>query len=181
MRYVRVKDGLLALVFVNVGFLVLTGAVGPAAAQPTNETTPTGGEAITDSLTLVSAEYNEGNATAVLSFQADKPTAVTLTDAGAFQQGGEIPQRTAVVDGQTSMQIPVTEVDGMVGVTVSAGNTLYAVPIDTTPDANLFSGDPTWQDMQIAGFSGFAGGLLIVGLVAWRRVRSDEGEVERVL
>lgn len=188
----RIQDLTAGLLFVVVvlgasAALLLAGtatAAGQTAAQ--NATNQTGGQVITDRLTLLNKTYNaaEGgaNSTLSLTFRADGPVAVTLIDAGAFRQGGQLPTKTQVIKGTVTIEMPVTRQGSFVGVTIVAGNTRYAVPYRITkPDSNLFHGDPTWGDAQLAGLSGFAGGLLVVAGVAWRRVTKEEGTVERVL
>jgi hypothetical protein len=54
---------------------------------------------------------------------------VTISDAGRFQEGGKIPVRTVALrsDDTATVEIPVTEKDGYVGVAISTANTpLYA-------------------------------------------------------
>ena len=170
------------------GMLLLAGtatAAGQTTAQ--NASDQADGEVITDGLTLVNKSYQPGedgkNGTLSLTFRADGPQALTLYDAGAFREGGQLPSKTRVIEGTVTIEMPVTRQGSFVGVTVVAGNTRYAVPhrIDGTTDSSLFSGRPTWQDTQIAGLSGFVGGLLVVSGVAYRRVTKNDGEVTRVL
>ncbi|WP_335999366.1 hypothetical protein [Halorientalis halophila] len=184
---------LLSLTVLGGSGLILLTASAAAAGQTTTTEAPTtdqsnqtGGEVITDSLTLVSKSYEadeRGNGTLSLTFRADGPQAVTLYDAGAFMTGGQLPSRTQVIEGTVTVEMPVTRPEGSeyVGVTVVSGGTRYSVPHQVEPDSTLFTGRPTWQDTQIAGLSGFLGGLLVITAVAWRRVTSDKGEVERVL
>ncbi|AQL43937.1 hypothetical protein BV210_15045 [Halorientalis sp. IM1011] len=174
------------LVGITVAFLAI--GTGAATAQTTNQTNQTGGEVVTDGLTLVNTSYEPvedgGNGTLSLTFRADGPQAVTLYDAGAFRQGGQLPSKTKVIEGTVTVEMPVTRQGNFVGVTVVTGNTRYAVPhriAGESGDSHLFRGRPTWQDTQIAGLSGFAGGLLVISGVAYRRVTKDEGEVTRVL
>jgi hypothetical protein len=181
--------GLLFAVIVigATGALLLAGtatAAGQTTAQ--NATNQTGGEVITDGLTLVNTSYEPaedgGNGTLSLTFQADGPQAVTLYDAGAFRNGGQLPSKTKVIEGRHTMEMPVTRQGQFVGVTVVTANTRYAVPHRIgESDSHLFRGDPTWADTQIAGLSGFVGGLLVITGTAVYRVRSEKGEVTRVL
>ncbi|MFD1585504.1 hypothetical protein ACFR9U_00800 [Halorientalis brevis] len=177
---------LLAVLLIGVSLLSGTAAAQETTATPQNTTQPVGGERIHGDLLLVEKTYRDNggqNGTLVLTFKADRPTAVTLIDAGAFMSGGELPTRTAVVDGRTTMTMPVTQVGSMVGITIVSDGVRYAVPYRTSEsaDSHLFTGKPTWQDTRIAGLSGFIGGLVIISFVAWYRVHSDRGSVERVL
>jgi len=173
----------------TVVVLSLAGMLAPVAAAPATDT-PTNStagarpaEQIDANTRLVSSSYDPQNETASVVIESERAQAITVSDAGAFTQGGEIPRRTVVVDDgeRVTVELPVTTVNGKVGLAISTDETLYAEVITVNPDDSLFQGRPTWQDMQVAGFSGFVGGLLVISLVAWHRVKSDQGEVERIL
>ena len=163
-----------------IGLLVLvTGAAATAAGQTTtaqNGSNQTGGEVISEGLTLVNTEYragDDGNGTLALTFQADGPTATTLYDAGAFRYGGKIPSRTSVIDGRYTMEMPVTEVDGMVGVTVVADGTRYAVPVEVDSTSEI--GPPVSIDW-LALFVGI--GLVGISAVGYHKYRDKQQSQE---
>jgi len=112
--------------------------VGPqptAVAQtdaPTNSTATdaasSDGERIDSSLTLVSSSYHPGSGTVTLVLDSDGATAVTLSDAGGFVDGGEINRRTVVAqDGRNTIEFAATETSrGYVGVSIATEDVLYA-------------------------------------------------------
>lgn len=167
------------------GSILLVGTAGaqPTVTNTTNRTaTPTAHEQIDNQTRLISSSYDEQNGTATLVIESDTTQAVTLSDAGGFRQGGQIDTRTVVIERgeRVTVTLPVTKVGSRVGVAIDTKHTLYA-EIIRQPEDHLFQGKPSWQDTRISGLSGFFGGLLVTSLVAWHRVRSDRGEVDRVL
>ncbi|MBX0325581.1 hypothetical protein EGH21_21385 [Halomicroarcula sp. F13] len=124
--------------------LVLAGSA-PAVAQagnspqptaPLTNTTDTPGssdatktERIDGQTVIVDSEYRANKSVALITLRSSAGQAVTLSDAGRFQQGGKVPVRTvAIAAGETTtVELPVTEQDGYVGVAISTENTpLYA-------------------------------------------------------
>lgn len=101
--------------------------------NPLNNSTSTDsasgdGERIDSSLTLVSSTYHPGSGTVTLVLDSDGATAVTLSDAGGFVDGGEINRRTVVAqDGRNTVEFAVTETSrGYVGVSIATEDVLYA-------------------------------------------------------
>lgn len=143
-----------------------TGALQPDA----NETAAGSGERIDSSLTLVSTAYNQGAGTVTMTFDASEPTAVTLSDAGGFIDGGEINRRTFVADGRETVEFAVTQTDrGYVGVSVATDEVLYGEVIQS-PSMSPFSG--------ASGTTGWLGGASIVVLsfiAAGVYIRRKEG------
>jgi hypothetical protein len=109
----------------------------------------------------VSKEWHRTNDTAVLTLYSDKPKAATLSDAGAFTAGGEIPTRTLVLDADetTSVKMPVTAVNGQAGVAVSTADVLYAVKLG----GNGLDGPPV-ESQWLALLVGIACGPAAIGL-----------------
>ncbi len=194
-RTTLVLLGLWALVvMLSIGLTVAI-AAGPASAQPvptetqtpTNDTTVSdapGGERIQEGLVLVDAEYDpgeNGTGTATVTLRVETPVAVTLADAGKFQQGGEIQTRTdALGVGTHTLRLPVTETEsGAVGVTVSTPETLYAVPIQESDRDPLFGGTPGWGTVRIAGIGSGLGVLFALGGEAYRRRSGGRKEVRQ--
>jgi len=172
----------------TVVVLALASVTAPVAAAPAdtpaNSTAQRPAERIGPNTLLISSSYDEQNGTASVVIESERPQTITVSDAGAFSKGGEIPRRITVFGSgeRRTIELPATKINGKIGLAISTDETLYAEVISVAePDDSLFQGRPTWQDMQVAGLSGFVGGLLIVSLVAWHRVKSDQGEVERVL
>ncbi len=129
---------------------------------------------------LVDATYNPSDGTARITLRTDGPTAITLTDAAGFIEGGEVERRSVVVDGEETIVIPVTRVDGYVAVGISTDETLYAVPIETR--SRLFRGTAQWGYVWLAGLLGVVGGSGTVLYYAREFLREDDPEIaERVL
>lgn len=111
---------------------LLVGAVGPVVAQPASPT-PTAQrsdtastERIDGNTVIVRSRYLSNESVALVTLRSERAQSVTLYDAGQFQQGGKPETRTVALDkGQTAtIEIPVTEVDGQVGVGISTRDTL---------------------------------------------------------
>jgi len=110
-----------------------TAAPTTASPQPTTAAASSGGdgrdgERIDSSLTLVSSSYHPASGTVTLVLDSDGATAVTLSDAGGFVDGGEINRRTFVAqDGRNTIEFAVTETSrGYVGVSIATEDVLYA-------------------------------------------------------
>jgi hypothetical protein len=114
-----------------------TATVPPVDELLTDTPTPTpapnasqSGERVDGGLTLLSSSYDADAGTATLQFRASEHTSVTLVDAGAFQEGGVLNDRTMILEpGEHTVEFPVTEVDGMVGVSITTDEVVYAEPI----------------------------------------------------
>lgn len=172
---------IVAAVLVVAGLL----AVSPAAAaspQPTNlqqaensTTAAPTGEQIDSELRLVSSSYNPQSGTASLTFEADSATAVTLSDAGGFIDGGTINRRTLIVDGITTVEFAVTETQrGYVGVSIATEEVLYGEVI-RSPSLSPFRGS--------SGTVGWFGGVGIVlvsfvGAALWKLYKEGGEPVE---
>jgi hypothetical protein len=126
-----------AFVFVVLSIALVTAAA-PAVAQeqPGNATSTTTdsqpeGERISQNLVLVDSGY-DGDGTATVTLRTDSTTAVTLTDAGGFMDGGEIARKTVVLDpGTHTVSLQVTETElGYVGVSIGTRNVLYGEVIN---------------------------------------------------
>jgi len=112
------------------------------------------GTQIEDGLTLLSSSYNPDRGTVTLVFRAEQPTSVTLADAGAFMEEGEINRRTEVVDGKAKMEFAVTEQNGFVGVSIATKETLYGHPIKIG-STDFVPGGPSPEDTWLAGSTVF--------------------------
>jgi hypothetical protein len=136
-------------------------------------------EPITPSLVLCDSELND-NGKAELTFRSDNLQRVLLTDAAAFHRGGRVPQRQVVLRGDevNSITWDVTTHKGYAGVSVQAGDTLYAVPLE---DQSTLVGPP-WSatDVQLAAISAAAGVGVVSILVVIRAVLGRTHSPERV-
>ncbi|MHB9287406.1 hypothetical protein ACKVMT_10265 [Halobacteriales archaeon Cl-PHB] len=160
-------------------------AIAPAAAAnattpATTSPTPEAGERIDSGLVLLDATYDEDTETIVATFRATEPTAVTIADAGAFQEGGTIATTTAIVQPGSPQQLRVsaTKVRGFVGISVSTDDVLYAVPIEV--DGALIGGPWTAQDAQISAIAAALCVSLFTVVMAIRRLTGHADEGERI-
>lgn len=135
--------------YILVGLLLLSLSVPAVAAQeapdapdsPLNQTetpsdtpeaTSPAGERIDNATMLISSSYSERTGMATVTIRSEIPQRIVVSDAGGFVAGGEIEQRSVLVEpGETvEISIPATETEsGFVGVSISTQKTLYAVPI----------------------------------------------------
>jgi len=157
-------------------------ATAPAGPQPTlaqqasaNNSTAAG-EQIDENLRLVSSSYNPSTGTATLVLESDGATAVTLSDAGGFMDGGEINRRTVVADnGRTTVEFAVTETDrGYVGVSIATENVLYGEVIQA-PNLSPFS-DSSGTVGWIAGAGIVV--LSFIGAALWKLYKEGGEPVE---
>ncbi|MHB9288121.1 hypothetical protein ACKVMT_13910 [Halobacteriales archaeon Cl-PHB] len=157
---------------------LLAAALAPAGvaaqANPTNVTaTPTpefqDRERIDENTVLLASSYDPQTGEATVSLRSSTLQQITLSDAGAFIEGGVVQQRSVTAKpGETlRVSMPVTKANEYVGVTVATRSTVYAEPIEVPNQ--LFSGDPTWGSVRIAGLGSLAGAVVALVFAAWRR------------
>lgn len=156
----------------------------PVAAQTADGAAATPADAdvratIDSTTDLLSVDYDGHRGVLVLEVRTDEPTALTITDAGAFSAGGEMARRTEIVDGTATIEMPVTKVEGLVGVTISTPETLYAVPVRVS--FQLWQGTPTWNEVHLSALGGVVGGLGAAVLIARRKRDRDTEEIRRTL
>jgi len=146
--------------------------------EPTE--TPSGSsERIQSDLVLVDSEVdNSGTARLTLRNEGPGSMSLTLTDAGAVRDGGEVPRRTTILpEGVSTVTMPTTEVDGLRAVTVGTSETLYSVVFEGQ-GRSIFAA-PAPNDRLALGI----GVLLTLGAalaIAVRRDDLDDGGIRRV-
>jgi len=156
------------------------------APTPTTPTpTPDAGqnqthERIDNATSLVSASYDSDDGTATVVIESEIPQQITISDSGAFVDGGVVNQRTVFVRPGERVEItmPITKADGFVGVSVATQNTLYAVPLKSQVD--FFEGESTWQTVQVAAIGGAFGVIVMAVILAWRLRDGGTSRVERL-
>ena len=168
-------------IIIVIALLAVVPATG--AAQSANTTTSgpvvdvpeTTGTQIQDGLTLLSSSYDRNSGTATLVFQSDQAIAVTLADAGAFMEEGEINRRAIVVNGKTKVEFGVTEQRGFVGVSISTDETLYGHPIKVQ-NRDFVPGGPSPEDTWLAGSTVFVLFAIALPGAFWanRKMRGKE-------
>jgi hypothetical protein len=140
--------------------------------------TPPAREAIDNLTSIESARLVEDRM--ILVFNSKIPQRVVLTDAGAVFSGGDVPQKSVFLDqGRNRVEMPVTEVQGRVAVTISTRSTLYSKVLDT--GGSLISGPYNREDVQTGTLAGLVAGLGVTGVIAYRRVKGVTDAPERVL
>jgi len=163
-------------------WILSTGATAqelPGETPTPTQTPETPGEQIDESTRLVSAEYNDEDDTVTVVIASDTLQDIVVSDAGAFVEGGVVPQRTATAKPgeQTTIVIPVTRTDeGFVGVSIATRETLYAVPIRVVDPLNPWT-KTTSQDGWLGGISV---SIAMIGLAAWRTKRKSPDAPEGV-
>lgn len=125
--------------------------------------------------------YNSTYGYMIIQIESDIDQRITVTDAGSFIEGGEIPRRTTRVRaGETvTLRLDATLVDDHVVAAVENQHSLYAV-IDDRSSA-IIGGPWDATDVRLAALFGLLGGLTIIGTVAYRRVHGSNNKQERVL
>lgn len=161
-----------------LGSLLLLSAVPPAAAQSGGQNASAecaDAEQLDAATQLCAAELDDGEA--VLMFWSDQEQVVTLTDAGAFSEGGEVPTRDVRLRSNepTVIRFAVTETDGgKAGVGIETDLVTWSVVLR---DARHLLGGPwTVDDARVAAlFASVASGA-VAGVTVLRRRRGEGGE-----
>jgi hypothetical protein len=159
-----------ALIGLFAAALATHALIGTAAAQATETPTePAGspaGEQIDNATVLVSSSYDGSTGEATVKIRSEKLQEITVSDAGAFISGGQVAQRTVLVEpGETAkITLPATEAEGYVGVSIATSQTLYAEPIHSS------GGLSPPNDSGLAGlFSGIV--LMFLSVIGYHTYR----------
>lgn len=177
-----VRVGSLLAVGVVLIIPLLFGAAMPAAAQspPENSSDPCAdAEQIDVNTALCSAEFNDG--AAVLTFRSDSDQTITLTDAAAFSEGGEVPERDVELEAgeMTTVRFDLSTTDaGMAGVGVRTEFTLYSVVF--AEERQLIGGPWSVTDARIAGLFGALSSSFTALITVVRRRVGAGGEPRRI-
>ena len=130
--------------------------------------------------TLVESEVVDrgGQLVARLTLRSDIQQLVTLTDAGGVWEGGEVTTRQIRLDeGETTVEIPVTETDqGGIAVTIATDSVLYAVPLQAQRGGLL----PEDGDDSVAFFVGLTLPVVATRGWLWYRARSVSDSLTEV-
>lgn len=149
-------------------------AAGNATAAPTN------GEQIDNRTVLVSSSYDADDGSAKIVLRSDALQEVTISDAGDFMAGGVVTQRTATLrpGEETSIEMPVDEYKGNVGVSIATARVLYAEPIER--NTAVIGGPWSGRDVQIAAVAAAATMAFWTIIVVVRAVTGRSDEPERI-
>lgn len=171
-----------ALVGVLLLFSVSMGTVaaqesGSAVQVETGESEQVTCEVIDSDTSLCDTTLENGSA--VLTLQSDVNQRITFTDAGAFVAGGVVETQTRIVtEGRSEIVMPVTQQNGFAGVSISTGDVVYAVPLEST--SSLLEPPVTSSDVQAAAGGGAFSVSVAVLFITWRAVTGRDSEPERV-
>lgn len=169
------------------GILLLAGGIGliaTASAQEVgvtqNETETPTGERIDGNTVIVDSRYNAETGRATLTIRSEELQQITLSDAGAFIQGGEISQNSVLVKAGTTQEISVsaTQVRGFVGVSVATDQTLWAEKIT---DIEVNRPPVAYEQVQLLVLLTAVGAAGMTFGVIRRRYQDEEKEAERLL
>lgn len=117
--------------------------------------------------------------TATLILESDTRQSVTLTDAGAMMEGGEMRRRSQLLtEGENRVEFRVTVYRGMAAVTIDTGDVLFGVPLQEP--SSLLSPPYTVSDVQAAGAGAAASVAIVALLVVGRALTGDDRKPERV-
>lgn len=172
-----------ALVVAAAGAAMIGAGVASAQSVPGQENTtdtPTPAERVSENVVLLESSYNADTGEGTFQVRVTRPVSLTLTDAGEFWKGGEMNnQRTvALEEGTHTLTIPLTEVEGAVGATITTEGVRYA---EIIRDFEISRPPVDYQLVQLL----IAGTLLGTAGVTLRVVRSrydDEDDwSERIL
>jgi hypothetical protein len=130
--------------------------------------------------TLVESEVVDrgGQLVARLTLRSDIQQLITLTDAGGVWEGGEVTTRRIRLDeGETTVEIPVTETDqGGIAVTIATDSVLYAVPLQAQRGGLL----PEDGDDSVAFLVGLTLPVIATRGWLWYRARSVSDSLTEV-
>jgi hypothetical protein len=104
---------------------------------------------------------------------------VTVSDAGRFQEGGKIPVRTVAMrsDDTATVEIPVTEKDGYVGVAISTENTPLYAEIVQQPSGDGLNILRALSSLQ-AWLAGAGVAFVWMIIAGYNVIRSENGRPE---
>ena len=136
-------------------------------------------ERIDPNTVIVDAEYRANESVALITIRSRSSQTITLSDGGQFRQGGKVPVTVEPFRaGETAtIEVSVTEVDGMVGVAISTENTrLYSEIIEDNTGGGL---DilRTLSSVQ-AWLAGAAIAFVWMAVAGWSVMRREGGRPE---
>ncbi|MDG5778845.1 hypothetical protein VB773_01040 [Haloarculaceae archaeon H-GB2-1] len=165
-----------------VSLLLLTTAPALAAensTQPMPIANQTQTERIDENTVLLHSEYSATDDVARITLRSETLQTILVSDAGRFTQGGKIPVRGDVLrPGETAtIELPVTEVDGYVGVAIST---------DATPMYAEILQQPTGDGLDIlkaltslqAWLAGAFVAFVWFAIAGWQVLRREGGRPE---
>lgn len=169
-------------IFILIAALVVATFAAPVAAQDGNVSVGVQGETetcdryITEYISLCSADYDDG--VAILVLEGDRRERVTITEAVALTEPGELNRESFIVDGRTEIRFAVSPSNGAAGVTIDDGSTLYGLPLEASEP--LIAGPFTASDAQAAGLGGALSVSVFTLFLVLRAARGESDGGERI-
>jgi hypothetical protein len=181
-RQARVLVVLFGLLLLAGGLAMFVTATASAQGVGLNQTTdePETGERIDNNTVIIDSYYDAESGRAILEIRSDKLQYITLSDAGAFIDGGEISQNTVPIKAGDTQEVSVaaTQVQGFVGVSVSTDRVLWAEKIkDIRKDRPPVS----YQTAQLLALFAAVGTAGVTWRVVVSRRDEEEKDAERIL
>jgi len=147
---------------------------GPQPTANATETTRIDGQT-----EIVGSEYLPDEGIARITLRSSAVQTVTISDAGRFQEGGKIPVRTVALrsDDTATVEIPVTEKDGYVGVAISTENTPLYAEIVQQPSGDGLDILRALSSLQ-AWLAGAGVAFIWMIIAGYNVIRSENGRPE---
>ena len=151
----------------------------PQPTAQSSDTNTTETTRIDGNTEIVASVYRPDEGVARITLQSSAVQTVTISDAGRFQEGGKIPVRTvALRSGDTAtVEIPVTEQDGYVGVAISTENTPLYAEIVRRPSGDGLDILRALSSLQ-AWLAGAGVAFVWMIIAGWNVMRDENGRPE---
>jgi len=150
--------------------------------QPTaqgSQETPTDTTRIDSQTVIVDSEYRENESVALLTIRSRSVQTITFSDAGRFRQGGQVPVQVEPFRGgeTATIEVPVTEADGWVGVAISTERTRLYSEIVKRPDGSGLDILKTLSSLQ-AWLAGATIAFVWMVIAGYNVMRREDGQPE---
>ncbi|MBV0903907.1 hypothetical protein [Haloarcula salina] len=147
--------------------------------QPTDQSSDTNATRVDGNTEIVDSVYRPDESVARITLRSSATQVVTISDAGRFQDGGKIPVRTVALESgeTTTVEIPVTEQDGYVGVAISTENTPLYAEIVRQPSGDGLDILRALSSLQ-AWLAGAGVAFVWMIIAGWNVMRGENGRPE---
>jgi len=155
---------------------VTTELTNPEPTAQGSESEPTDTTRIDQNTVLVDSEYRANESVALLTIRSKTVQTLTFSDGGQFRQGGKVPVTVEPFRaGETAtIEVPVTEVDGWVGVAISTENTRLYSEIIKQPSAGGLDILRALSSLQ-AWLAGVLVAFTWMVIAGWNVLRREDG------
>ncbi|KOX93412.1 hypothetical protein AMS69_05665 [Haloarcula rubripromontorii] len=147
--------------------------------QPTAHDSDTNATRIDGNTEIVGSEYRPDEGIARITLRSNATQVVSISDAGRFQGGGKIPVRSVALESgeTTTVEVPVTEQDGYVGVAISTENTPLYAEIVQRPSGGGLDILRALSSLQ-AWLAGAGVAFVWMVIAGWNVMRGENGRPE---